>query len=929
MKRYWLGIVFFLVVKSTLATHIVGGEFEMVHTGIDATGMFKYNFGLVLYFDLKNGSRDILYDDPSRNVTAERLIQVRIFRKRDNAVMLTFMLKRVEYGSVPYQLVKYFQEECSSGNSIETARLFFQYAEFNGLASQVNDPSKYTYSELKLSPTMYNDPEGYYVAWERCCRNYSITNIFSEDPNRGGTKFAGQTFYLEFPALRRNGQNFINSSPTLFRPLSDYACPYRLYYVNFGGTDLDGDSLVYSLVEPYNTFNPDAIPNGNIPGAGPYPSVNWRPPFGMDNIMMGDPDLKISTDGLLTVTPTVAGLFAFAVKCEEYRDGEKIGEIRRDFQMLVLSDCPLADAPIVQAKPIGGVFQSGTLNVEFSNTTTDDSRCVIIQVRDPSSEKIENGNQDEIKIRAVPLGFKNSDVEDILPEITDATLINGSIAEFTVCFPKCPYILGPYKIGIIAEDNSCPLPLLDTIVVTVDVELPPNSRPYFADDEIIQTVREGSGIVSWNILGLDVDDDPLVLNPVAPIGYSLTDYGFTYAQTLNQNGRVEATLSWDSRCDVVDFTTRTNFPFYLLLNDLDECELLPSDTMRFDLTMDLYDFHWPVIEYVPDPTLEEVDLTTKIYEPVNFNVRGTDADNEVIVLAGEGLNFLMTDVGVTFPTATANGEVESTFSWLPHCDKVKKLGKYSFQFIVTNDDNRCNYHLADTLLVNVQVNKPDNIVPVLTANSVEGELELEYTLGDPIVIPLLGTDGNTNPADLLTLTLDSPISESLPDEFSFEPQQGYGTVEGLLTWNPDCDIFNTPDYTSEFNFVFKVTDGRCFTNEDSDNVTINLTIKDIDKEEEDFLPPNFISPNGDAWNNYFAMVKRDDMGNLVSILPKDNCSGVFISINIFNRWGAKVFESSDRDFKWYAEDSASGAYFYTIKYSNIEYKGIISVASGQ
>ena len=53
-----------------------------------------------------------------------------------------------------------------------------------------------------------------------------------------------------FPRSLKTDNHFINSSPRLFPPLNDYACPRKPYYVDFAGVDDDGDSLVYSLVTP-------------------------------------------------------------------------------------------------------------------------------------------------------------------------------------------------------------------------------------------------------------------------------------------------------------------------------------------------------------------------------------------------------------------------------------------------------------------------------------------------------------------------------------------------------------------------------------------------------------------------------------------------------------------------------------------------------
>jgi hypothetical protein len=95
---------------------------------------------------------------------------------------------------------------------------------------------------------------------------------------------------------------------------------YRPYYVDFAGIDDDGDSLVYSLTTPLNTTTSDALPPVS---AGPYPSVIWRPGYGLTNIINGQPDLHISKEGLLTAIPRTQGLFVFAVKIDEYRAGTK------------------------------------------------------------------------------------------------------------------------------------------------------------------------------------------------------------------------------------------------------------------------------------------------------------------------------------------------------------------------------------------------------------------------------------------------------------------------------------------------------------------------------------------------------------------------------------------------------------------------------
>ncbi|MGB1038241.1 MAG: PKD domain-containing protein, partial [Bacteroidia bacterium] len=103
-------------------------------------------------------------------------------------------------------------------------------------------------------------------------------------------------------------------------------------------TDLDGDSLVYSLIIPY--LGATAVDNRPIPaGSPPYQEVLMKAPFNVSNMMNGSVLLNInSSTGLLRVTPSETGQFVMAILVEEYRDGIKIAEVHRDYQLNVI-DC--------------------------------------------------------------------------------------------------------------------------------------------------------------------------------------------------------------------------------------------------------------------------------------------------------------------------------------------------------------------------------------------------------------------------------------------------------------------------------------------------------------------------------------------------------------------------------------------------------------
>lgn len=898
----WILLVALWVLASPVfSSHIVGGEFELIHLSDNS-----YRINMILYFDELNGApgaRDA-------NVVA------RIYRKRDN-----FLMRDVFLPLVSQTPVSYTQPECSSGEIVT---------------------SKIIYSDVFFLPDgPYSDPEGYYLVWERCCRNYSITNIYSNDPLVG--IYAGQTFYLEFPPVTKNGEPFIDSSPRLFPPLNDYACPNRPYYVDFAGTDNDGDSLVYSLVTPLNTKSGAALPFPG-PGARPYPDITWRPPFGPNNILGGNPDLRISDDGFLTVTPMTQGLFVFAVRCEEFRDGVKIGEVRRDFQMLVVDRCPEAEAPqILGKKSADSEFTyDETMSVSFTNAVVDEERCIQVQVSDPDAAKEAENFQENIMIKAIPLGFKK-DVTEVLPEIVGSTLVNGDTRVFDICFPECPYVQdGPYTIGIVAYDDACSLPLHDTLRITVNVEPPPNSNPYFTTPGVTAVLDEGD-TRSWPIQAKDDDGDPLTLGLV-PVGFDLADAGMKFTITDQQDGLVDAVFAWDAFCDIYDFARRSEFEVLIVAEDADHCTFNNAAIMKLNLKVQLPQSLFPVVDtdLTSDPAERYVtDVKRQVYETLAFNVTGKDTDNDLLVLDVEGVGFDIEDYNITFEPATGNGEVSSPFRWDISCDDVDLDDReiFNFRFTLTDQVNKCNFVNTDTVDVFVQVDRPPNSPPSLTYNSLNAvhtfvDGAMTSYLGQQIELGLYGTDPDHVPdKDHLRLELIEARGTVPPEGYVFAAAEGDGSVESTFTWNPDCSIFQDGMFENQYEFSFRVYDDRCF-NVKGDTVAIGITVRDVDSDPDDFNPPNIITPNGDNCNDYFALEGVDRVGGSlcptdnpdgIIRLPPDNCIRQFQCIRIYNRWGIQVYESYSRDFRWYASDQPNGVYFYSLHYTDKEYKGSVTV----
>lgn len=878
----------------------MGGEFELLH--ISGT---TYRLNLIIYFDKLNGAAGA--KDPSATVS--------LFRKSTDTFISSVVLSLDNESSVSYT-----QPECSNGEI-------------------VTDKLIYT-TTLELDPATFNEPEGYYVAWERCCRNYSITNIFSENPvPQNGGIAAGQTFFLEFPAVVRNGQPFINSSPRLFPPLNDYACPNRPYYVDFAGVDDDGDSLVYTLTTPLNTHSATALPPV-LPR--PYPTVDWRPGFGINRIINGNPDLKISTDGLLTATPLIQGLFVFAVKVEEYRNKELIGVSRRDFQMLVVDGCADATPPEI----------TGPTTVNLTAAQVGQDRCITVTVSDSDSQKATDNFSENIRIRAVGLNFKNKDLSDILPPDVTATLQNGSTHQFNICFPVCPYFLGgPYEVGIIAMDDACSLPLLDTLKITVNVEPPPNTDPYFVTPSPVElTLKEKQSSTDAefdpDLLKFEVHDDEFdnLLVSVVTDGFVLEDAGFRFSISNQMPGLVQGKIEWDAFCDIYDFTKRTSFQVKIIVDDLDECSLNePVESVYNFNVIELPENTPPIIDtsLTSDPAERIVSgVQQRIFGNISFDVTGTDNIDKgflkLNLIGSDALNAKspeeLNNLGISFANVSGEEQISSSLNWDIKCEglDLNNFDIVDLNFVVVDDANKCRFIHTDTVEVEVKILPPLNSSPQLVVNSLNTEVALtnnaiDIYRGNQIVLSLQGADSDNAPQDLIKLELIDATGNVPPQGFVFEPTEGLGSVATTFSWNPDCSIFEKGIYENNYTFTFSLNDGRCF-NTLADTVSIDMTIRDVDGSDNGFDPVNFFTPNEDGVNDYYSMEKLNEKTKeLENTLPLDNCISQFQAIRIYNRWGKEVFKSADRNFKWFAKGEAAGVYYYVIEYSNKDYKGALSV----
>nr|WKN37670.1 gliding motility-associated C-terminal domain-containing protein [Tunicatimonas sp. TK19036] len=863
MKKFTLSLLIcFVFIKTIEASHIVGGEFELRHLE-----NYQYRLNLIQYFDDVNGNEE----------AEDQFAIVYIFRKSDDGFVANARLDNV--GS---EFVDYTNPECEIPE-LSTRKILYT-------------------TILELPPSIYNDPEGYYVVYERCCRNYVTQNLQIPDQT-------GQTFYLEFPPVTKNGAPFVDTTPILFPPLSDYACINQPFYFDFSGSDPDGDSLAYSLAAPLNSSAFEALPT---PTPNPHSSVEFSEGIGVSNMVPGTPPLRINQRGLLTVTPSQLGLFVFAIRVEEFRDGVKIGEVRRDFQMLVI-DCNPGETPEIQARVKGSTafYQEGTM-LQFG---LEDEKCLELFITDADPEEI-------ITVEAKGVNF-DQDIQALVSR--KLSILNGptDTLRLDFCLPDCPYVRGPMIIDLIAYDDACSVPLRDTLRLTVEVEGPQNSDPFIVGNPNVLNVDLNVGEeYELEIQGLDEDEDILILEAFGD-GFDLDDLGIELQERLLVPGEVKKVLTWTPDCEAYDFRSQNEFTVFVELDDESECGLGEPDRLEIRFTVNLPDNNRPKITL---EGLEETEITVRINEQLSFDVIAEDVDDDLLDLRAIGDGFDLADYAINFPGNSGIRRIRSPFSWRLSCNDIDLAERSSFDIIfLSTDQTGCSDPATDSLRIRINVLPPDNEAPTVFIRDVEAD-SIRGAVGVPVVLDVIGTDENE--FDILTLRLtevklnDEPLDLEVVN-FRFTNVRGRGTVGSRLFWVPDCSILS-PDFNEAFfTLTFTVEDDQCF-NSKSDTTSIVLSIGVLGLNFEDFEPRNAFTPNGDGSGDFFHL----DFCNNPSSgcdLPIGTCANSFQRIEIYNRWGRMVYESAEPGFEWAAQDMSAGAYYYLVHYSREVYKGQVYI----
>jgi gliding motility-associated-like protein len=293
---------------------------------------------------------------------------------------------------------------------------------------------------------------------------------------------------------------------------------------NHGVFDVDGDSLVFSLVSCQEA------PGTNVSYAGGFSGAN---PLSTTGGVALDP-----VTGALSFTPSVAQVGVLCVRVEEYRNGVKIGEVVRDMQFTVLA----CNNQLPVASGIDGTANaSGVTGPYTIDVCAGVNLCFNIATFDTDASQ------------NLSMTWNNG--------VAGATF-NSSGSPFptgTFCWTPTAANTGANFFTVEVRDNACPI--RGSRTYTYNINVIPNPNPPVSAGPDVNICRNGStnlnattaatNVVGWswsptNGLSSSTIPNP-VANPTSTTTYTVT---IQYADGCFSSDNVTVTVLPDPAVSV-------------------------------------------------------------------------------------------------------------------------------------------------------------------------------------------------------------------------------------------------------------------------------------------------------------------------------------------------------------------------------------------
>jgi gliding motility-associated-like protein len=183
-------------------------------------------------------------------------------------------------------------------------------------------------------------PDGYIVAYQRCCRVANILNLAA------GSSTVGDTWVVNIPGTDNPDPKAYQNSSALFAQ-NDTAiiCRGNNFKFDFSAIDPDGDSLSYSFADAYYASRGNGAQCNTQADTPPFTFVSYVPPYS-GNQPLGSAVTIDNVTGIVSgVAPPVAGTYVLTCMVKEYMRGTNIVKsyVRKSLHIYV-ADCSLTQA---------------------------------------------------------------------------------------------------------------------------------------------------------------------------------------------------------------------------------------------------------------------------------------------------------------------------------------------------------------------------------------------------------------------------------------------------------------------------------------------------------------------------------------------------------------------------------------------------------
>lgn len=325
MKKIIYIIAFCFFTLPSFGKHITGGEIYYTYLGASTSspGKLSYKITLLLYKDTT----------VTGSLVASLGISypISIYRGDNNGLLTTLNAIRTKY---EYMNLSYYNP-----------------------CLNTKPPVRYAVATYEVNIDLDPLAAGYYVSHSQCCRIDGINNINSTN--------IGATYWVKIPGTNDNPFAPLNSNAVFNKRDTILVCKSSPLNIDFSAVDPDNDVLVYKLTNGYvGASSTTPIPaNSDAP---PYASVNYIGSYSAALPLDAGVTINSSTGLVTGIAPATTGVYLIAVLVEEYRNGIKISEHRKDFQIRV-DDCTLTGAVL---KPSYITCNGTTLSFQNESTSS-------------------------------------------------------------------------------------------------------------------------------------------------------------------------------------------------------------------------------------------------------------------------------------------------------------------------------------------------------------------------------------------------------------------------------------------------------------------------------------------------------------------------------------------------------------------------------